>query len=199
MNPAIPLDKRQIIVQNAKQDLKNIKEVASVTQRTQFASCWYLAKGESKAMWNLYSECGSVAIRFVAKDLIELMKNQAKKEQDKSIEYMTIGNVYYRDLYPPDLDSNILHESPNSFSINKKDSSYSHENEFRFVINIKELMPDNFGFGFNFPQFSSLDFKIITHPKTEKWKFLVLKKMLSKYNLENKLSKSNIPNLKLTQ
>jgi hypothetical protein len=192
MNPALPLDKRQQIAENAKRGLSNIKEVAMTTQRTQFSSCWYLSKRESRAMWDLYSDLGSVAIRFGAKELIELMKDQAKEVTDKNFNHMTIGNVYYRDLYPPELDPNKPSELPNSFSINKKDSSYSHENEFRFVINFEKVIPDNIGFGLKFPQLSSLNFNIITHPKTEKWKFMILKKLLSKYNLEKNLSKSNI-------
>jgi hypothetical protein len=198
MNPAIPLDKRQQIVANAKQGIKNIKEVASITQRAQFASCWYLSQRESRAMWDLYSDLGSVAVRFEAKELIQIIKDQARKDSDRNYNYMTIGNVYYRDLYPPEFDQNRPFEPQNNFSINKKDSSYSHENEFRFVINSKKVIAENIGFGLSFPSLSTLNFNIITHPKTEKWKFMVLKKLLMNYNLENKLSKSNIAIGKLT-
>jgi hypothetical protein len=126
MNPAIPLDKRQQIAANAKQGLEYIKEVASTTQRTQYASCWYLSSRESRAMWDLYSDLGSVAIRFEAKYLIQLLKDQAKIETNRNYSYMTIGNVVYSELYPPKLDPNKpLFESQDNFSINKKDSSFT--------------------------------------------------------------------------
>lgn len=192
-NPAITLEQRQIITDRAKKGLKDIIEVASKTQVSQFASCWYISHRESRAMWDLYSSSDSVALRFDGKELIQIIKNEAQNSKDANFDYMIMGNVYYRDLYPPNLTINSNSETPNMFSVNKKDSCYAHEKEFRFVVNRKKPDPKVIGFELDFPKLTSLRFNIITHPKMEDWKYLILRSLLEKFNIEKYLSKSVIP------
>jgi hypothetical protein len=199
LNPAFTHDQKLQIVFDAEQNLKYIKEVASITQIAQFASCWYLSKRESRAMWDIYCDNNSIALRFPANYLVNLIKNEAQKYKDTKFDHMIIGNVNYQDLYPPkDLnDPDYNSEKTNKFSVTTKDSSYSHENEFRFVAN--RIKPDirTFGVELDFPKLSTLDFHIITHPKIQDWKFELLQIFLEPYDLHNRLTRSSIPTARL--
>jgi hypothetical protein len=194
LNPAFSTEQRIQIIYSAKQNMQYIKEVASITQVSQFASCWYLAKRESRAMWDLFSDHSSVTIRFSATYLVDLIKQEAQNNQDKNYDHMLIGKINYQDLYPPKdpNDPDFSQEKTNLFSVTTKDTSYSHENEVRFVIN--RLKPDIniFGFELDFPMLSNLDFHIFTHPKMQVWKFKILYQLLERFDLQKKLVKSSI-------
>jgi hypothetical protein len=192
-NSAIPLEQRLLNADRAKKGLKDIKEVASITQVSQYASCLYISHRESRAMWDLYSSCDSVALRFEGKELIGIIKNEAQKNTDTNYDYMIVGNVHYRDLYPPDTTIHPMTEMPNMFSVNKKDSCYAHEKEFRFVVNRKKPDTKVIGFELDFPKMSTLSFNIITHPNMGNWKYIILRKLLEKFSIDKYLSKSVIP------
>lgn len=193
LNPAIPLEHRKMTVDRAKWGLEKIKEAALITQVSQYASCWYISNRESMAMWNLYSNCDSVALRFEAKYLIKTIKEESEKITDPNYDYMVVGNVCYRDLYPPDPYKNSNNGLPNMYSVNKKDTCYAHEKEFRFVVNRKKPNRKIIGFELNIPKLSTLNFNIITHPKMEDWKYKLLKRLLENYDLNKKMTKSVIP------
>ena len=150
-------------------------------------------------MLDIYCDKNSVAIRFPASFLIELIKTEDQNNQDKDFEYMIIDNVNYRELYPPkdpnDPDFNQLKR--NMFSVTTKDSSYSHENEYRFVVNRRRINSEILGFELNLPKRDTLDFHIIAHPKMPEWKFELLQNLLEKFDLKTRLSKSSIPKTRL--
>jgi hypothetical protein len=194
LNPAIPFEQRETTINEAKQGLNYIKEVALVTQVSQYVSCWYTSHRESKAMWDIYSNCDSVALRFDAVDLIKIITEAAENNSDKHYNYMLLGNVTYEDLYPPDP---INFDTQKTSSVTLKDTCYAHEQEFRFVINRTKPEPRDIGFHLVIPLLTSLKFNIITHPKMAQWKFDLLYQLLEKFDLHHRISKSVIPNGKL--
>ena len=199
LNPAFTHEQKLQIVFGAEQNLRYIKEIASITQITQFASCWFLSKRESRAMWDIYCDTNSVSIRFPAINFIDLIKVEAQKLINSNFDHMLIGNVTYQELYPPKdpNDPDYNERNRNLFPVTTKDSSYSHEKEFRFVVN--RIKPDFeiIGFELDIPKLSTLDFHIIAHPKMEEWKFKLLHTLLENYGLHTRLTKSSIPTAKI--
>ena len=103
-------------------------------QQTQFASCWFQGDRESMAMWKLYSKNDGVAIKFNAKELISSVIISAENFTNSDFKFLYLGPVEYKKIWP--FDPTEIFD--NKFSGLKKDKSYIHENEFRFVANVPE-------------------------------------------------------------
>jgi len=52
---------------------KVIIEDSEKYQKTQFANCWFAGEKESFAMWNIYSDFNSVAIRYNLQELLGIV------------------------------------------------------------------------------------------------------------------------------
>lgn len=170
---------------------ERIQSEIELQQKSQFASCWHIAKKESIAMWKLYSDKNSIAIRFKPSELIDKMIKKAEKDTNDDFAMFIYGCVDYVDMWPCDLfeekRTNIEHVAF------KKDLSYKHENEFRFVIVVKpECYQKYENFNCNIRDIDIGSFQIFASPFMDSWKYEVLEKMLINHSIENRLTKSKL-------
>ncbi|MBC8882790.1 DUF2971 domain-containing protein [Flavobacterium piscinae] len=141
-------------------------------------------------MWNLYSNPDSVAIKVNFETLRNCLSQSFSLFVSENNHGISIvgDEIKYLRLNP--FDENLKRQSLN-FSALKKDESYSHENEYRFLIisNNLEFRPQFFTIPINLEK---LKLTILSHPKMEPWKFENLKELLKLTNLNIELIKSPI-------
>jgi len=157
--------------------LKNFKTESLRKQKSQFLNCWIRSQRESVAMWNLYSNHDSVALKGKARDIIDYFRTSIKSQPELYPSYFFIcGSVKYLKLNPLDPFENPKLPKYSSF---KKDVAFDFEKEFRFLIATPsidaETNPSNIRFSI------SRDFidiiEIICHPEMERWKFNNIRNM----------------------
>ena len=119
------------------------------------------------------------------------MSLYTEKCNDKCIEKFIFGCVEYRPVYPPELNR---HEycPTNQWAAYKKDISYKHEQEYRFVIVTEKLDETKVGYEFPIRNFKYLDFKIRPHPQMQDWKVKNIKRMMRMMKCEDKFVESTI-------
>lgn len=177
-------DKEKMLqsIAELKQDHTALEKQYSDYQKNLFACCWYMGEKESVAMWNLYSNTDSVAIRFNADHLINLLAEIAAKE-DRHFTRMQYGSVEYADLgtHTPEPDNDCI-----GFL---KDDSFSHEQEFRFMTE-RNSGDDTLEYEVCLGDLKKIDFTVISHPKMEEWKIRNILNVLSCYELTEKFQPS---------
>lgn len=133
----------------------------STSQETQFASCWYLGDRESLAMWKIYSKNDGVAVKFNARELTNILIIAAENYTGSAFDSFIFGPVVYKNIWP--FDPNEIFDG--KYNALKKDKSYSHESEFRFIVSIKLENKGKYTF-FQHPigKLSDVNFEIVTNP-----------------------------------
>jgi len=168
---------------------KIIEEGTRQIQTTLFANCWFIGKKESFAMWNMYSDQNSVAIRYNPDQLLKLVIPLAESYTNEDFKAFLYGKVEYYDVWPFSFTKK--NDADNKYTPYKKDKSYIHENEFRFTVAVPHELAGKYEyFKLPFGDIAEDDFKIFANPKMEDWKFNNLKKLLEPYKLSDKLVKS---------
>jgi hypothetical protein len=140
-------------------------------------------------MWKLYSQKDGVALKFKARQLTDTIITVASSYTNTDFEYLLFGPVDYKNIWPYDYNETF----DAKFNALKKDKSYSHENEFRFVVVVpgdKKGIYQNFRLPIG--DLSSYEVEIITNPYMAPWEVENLKKLLEKYNLSNIVLKSKM-------
>lgn len=161
----------------------------SNSQLTQFASCWYLGNRESLAMWKLYSRNDGVAIKFPARELVDTLKAAAESYTNSDFKIFILGPVDYKNIWPFD-----PHEKfDGKFNALKKDKSYSHESEFRFIA-VTNIQTKGKYDSFKLPTGKLIGYKleIRTNPFMADYQKDILFKFLSKFGLSNCLTHSRM-------
>ena len=186
--------------------MNKIDDDLKIIQRFNFASCWVLCDGnrESVAMWNLYSNPNSIAMRIKYSEFKKLF------QLENIIDYGLTENIICSPIQYFDFqqDSKILEllESDTIDPIFLKDNSFEHEKEFRIVIKEKErdipkinykegisrkhidkLHNSNYeypGIKIELNNFMDYPFEIVFHPKSEDW---------AKSNIKEVVQKDTIP------
>ncbi|MFC4218608.1 DUF2971 domain-containing protein [Flagellimonas marina] len=162
-------------------------------QQLQFANCWFHGERESMAMWNLYSNKDSVAIKVVAEDFISYLTKAAAKfvEQNGYKVHFIADSVKYLHLNPFDPD---LSKQNFRYSAFKKDSSYKHEQEYRLLLYVHSKWQEDHKFKFiKFPLGDNdLQIEIVCHPLMQEWKRTNLENLVSKFNNDIHVKKSDI-------
>lgn len=157
-------------------------------QTTHFVSCWFCGERESLAMWNLYSNEDGVAIKIPFKYLITLLK------PDEKIKYVSsfyCGKVNYQDFRNTDPYSTNELSKVQKRAL-RKDVSFIHENEIRFVI--KKTKPENKLMILNSKKIdlNELKMNVICHPRMLDWKKKNIKKLLEEVHLSKSYVESEI-------
>jgi hypothetical protein len=172
--------------------LKNIENKNGHTenQNRQYVNCWYLGERESMAMWNIYSNEDSVAIKIkfeTANEEFYRAFQELISINGKRVD--VIGDqIVYLNLNPFNQDTD---KQNLEYSALKKDTSYEHEKEYRFLIYSEKL--DNQPLEFEVPIFiDKLELTVITHPKMNNWKIENIKRMINLSKVNVKLVKSSI-------
>jgi hypothetical protein len=170
---------------NIPQPLRTKLKVINAIQKTSFLSCWFAGQHESVAMWNLYSNADSVAVKIPFGQLC----SQLNVESNLKISAYYAGRVAYQDFKK-------IYKDPAANSVGKvalrKDTSYSHENEFRFVVRTNNHHNDVAGINSQPLNLSTLNMKVICHPRMAGWKKNNIKNLLDASGLKNALGESEI-------
>jgi len=191
-NPSIDKNIRDEHNRNNEKVQKEYEDESHDTQRTQYTNCWFKSNRESIAMWNLYSNRDSIALKVNAQNLIDYFKRNLQLQPLAFYpKYKFIcGEISYLRLNPFDSFEDPKLPIYNAF---KKDVAYDFEKEYRFLI-VTPTSESNSNPKF-FKYTISNDFikliKIVCHPEMENWKYNNLKKLCKKIGLP-KPAKSEI-------
>jgi hypothetical protein len=165
---------------------------ADYAQRKQFVNSWFYGERENMAMWSLYSNSDSVAIRvdlnLVYGELLSSFEN-AVKEHSRRISIVGDRISYFK-LNPFDPRQRIHLR----YSALKKDLSFEHEKEYRFLIYASPSYArrNHLTFAVKLDNFARLPFEVITHPMMEDWKRENISDLLRRYEVNFRLQPSDI-------
>lgn len=165
----------------------------AMEQKSQFSNSWFLSDRENIAMWNLYSNKDSVAIKVDVKNFIRNLENAVKAYEIDHPSYKYIcGEISYNRLNPwnPYNEDYKLR----AYSGFKKDIVFQHENEWRVLISIPEQGDLNYPGNLIMKYENILDIieEVTTHPQMEEWKYKNIESLLALHKIENKLKRSRV-------
>jgi hypothetical protein len=155
-------------------------------QKSTFLTCWFAEQRESVAMWNLYSNTDGVAVKIPFGKLATKLRVAAE-----GVSAFYGGMVEYLDL-------NKLFILPSGNDVQqikvalRKDHSFNHECEFRFVLRMKDHRNELSGIESAPLDFRQLGMKVVCHPRMSAWKRQNIKTLLSEYQLESAYQESTI-------
>lgn len=161
------------------------------SQKRQYVNCWYSDDRESMAMWNLYSNTDSVALKVTFKEIkVGLFDSFDSFISENGDRVNIIGQkVKYLKLNPFDAG---LPKQNIVYSGLKKDKSFEYEKEYRFLISTIDGL-DKIQPFYTIPiDIEKLNLTVVTHPNIEEWKFKNLQKLISLSNHKIKIEKSAI-------
>lgn len=165
--------------------ITNIKAI----QRSSFVSCWFLGKRESMAMWNLYSNTDGVAVKVPATSLFKHFEEVSESFFEVGASAFYGGKVDYQDF-------KTIGAEDDSASVPRvalrKDTSYEHEKEFRFVVRTKSGSEENESFTSTIDDLSILNMKVVCHPLMAEWKRNNIQQILKDAKLEKAFTLSEI-------
>ncbi|MFY0714667.1 hypothetical protein J1D01_13395 [Seonamhaeicola sp. NFXS20] len=177
-------------------------------QKSNFANCWFIGENsyESVAMWNLYSEPNSLAIKIKYSDFKKLLTEKGLLCFD-STRKVLCSPINYIDFQKPDLK-----KIKNIDSVFTKDISFKHENEFRIIVKEKEReiseinykpnlhrkkieklhneLWNYFGIELDFIDFDDFNFEIVHHPKSQDWAKKNIEEILNISDIKFKVNES---------
>jgi hypothetical protein len=137
-------------------------------QKNLFSSCWFVGNRESIAMWKIYSNPDSVAVRIRFKYLKDIFMKNRFSYNDLKIEQIILGKVNYFNYL--EHKKQLAKPKPGHFIAFSKDESFSNEKEYRIVVRLKEDNENHIaGIDLELSDFNQLPFEIVFHPKAEYW------------------------------
>lgn len=192
----------------------SLRDQRRIFQNTNFASCWYVSGHESVAMWQLYSNPDSVAIRIPYKQLVGELTNYSFSLPPQSYEKLRYGLIdYHRFNDLDELSTIVTKKDIQGFM---KDSSFQHEKEFRIMLQtvnnevkkvekkplvldeqIEKLNDklDTKLISLTLSNFNKLPFEIIFHPQSSRWHRENIIKIIDKFQLPFKTTESMLKNM----
>lgn len=150
-------------------------------QNRQYVNCWFTCERESMAMWNIYSNPDSVAIKLnFKKNKEKLIETFDKFVSKNGYRLSIIGDeITYLKLNPFDISTK---KQNLKYSAMKKDISFAYEQEYRFLIYTNDL--DKKPISFQIPlDLNEFELSVITHPTMENWKVENIRKLIKICNL----------------
>jgi len=212
-NPIFDTMRTYMTIDTLGNEMNKIEDELKIIQRFNFASCWVIGdkETESVAMWNLYSDSKSLAIRIKYSDFKKSILEKGYKTTGYKKELICSPIKYFNFQ-----DKNISEQNPNDLFDNVflKDISFQHENEFRIIarederpiepINYKanisrSHIEDVYNSSNNYPgikieliDFEKYDFEIIHHPKSTDWTKENINQIVKKFDINFKIKDSNL-------
>lgn len=180
------------------EDIKKLHDAVDpieteTSQKKQFVNCWFKGERESIAMWDLYSNSDSIALKVCPKSLIkEIEKNASQLIKENGNRINIIGDsVKYLKLNP--FESSSIKKS-NSYSGFNKDLAFKHENEYRFlIVALEEWTKDEDIQSFRMKiDVKNIDASLVCHPLMDKWKKSNIQKLLDSYGITINVEDSNV-------
>tara|TARA_R110002051_G_scaffold312794_1_gene388260 strand:+ start:198 stop:1061 length:864 start_codon:yes stop_codon:yes gene_type:complete len=193
--------------------MNKIEDELKKIQRFNYASCWVIGKKqtESVAMWNLYSDPKSLAIRIKYSDFKKnTLENGYKTNgMDKELICSPVNYLNFQDK------KNIAEYTNNLLdSVFLKDISFKHENEFRIIAREKEReipsiyykpnitrshieklhnsIYNNPGTKVELKNFEKYNFEIVHHPKSTNWTKENINEIIKKFKIGFDIYDSNL-------
>jgi hypothetical protein len=214
-HPAFDDMRQMFSINNLSGEMEQIDKEISKTQEFNFANCWVISKShsESVAMWNLYSQPNSVAIKIKYKDFKSLLQKNGLNPTTTTRESDIICSpVRYIDFQNSNQEQQKIKGIRDSVFF--KDISFKHEAEFRIIIREqpyekppikyrppvpKRVIEYKYNEKVNYPginmeliNFDDYPFEVIHHPKSQDWAKENVAKILGLSNLDLKLKDSNL-------
>lgn len=189
------------LIDNIKEKHPNLLEnheiksaFGTIMKRSQFVNCWFHDNRESMAMWNLYSNYDSVALKVKGQNLTNYLKETSEDFLQKNGYRISLlsNKVEYLPLNP--FDSNLPLQKRKYASF-KKDLSYKHEQEYRLLIYANQQLAydENNNKSYRLPiNLEKIDLEIICHPLMQKWKRENIHRIIEKFKRKIKIKKSSI-------
>jgi hypothetical protein len=157
-------------------------------QKSAFVSCWFFEERESMAMWNLYSDPDGVAIKVPFGKIKQLLK---PVENKMPINDFYCGRVNYQNFHQIDPS-----KDNDSFKVKKvalrKDKSFIHEKELRFVVRSYKYSGSETGLNSQPIKLKDLEIKIVGHPQMAEWKRNNIRQILRGIKLQGAFEESEI-------
>ncbi len=187
-------DVARLLTNQSNSKMARYKKESEKSQKSQFVNCWNKLERESMAMWNLYSNSNSIAIKLDGRKFIDNLKMIIENKTELlPNHYFSVGSVFYGKINPPDLINSTIF--PNRLNAFKKDVCFSHEEEYRLLI----CSPPSKKIDKN-PKFHKIklydsffdDIEIICHPKMEDWKFNNIECICKEFQIKPPPQKSKI-------
>lgn len=212
-NPIFDSVRQYMVIDTFGNEMNQIEDELKKIQRFHFANCWVIGnnKSESVAMWNLYSNPNSLAIKIKYKDFKEKVLEKGLGQIDKTREII-LAPVRYIDFQNMKEVWGLRNSLLDSVFI--KDISFEHEKEFRIVVKEKyrEIPMPNYkpnisrahidklhnsqydysGITLKLNDFKNYDFEIVHHPRSEKWAKENINNILEKFKIKFKVSESSL-------
>lgn len=158
-------------------------------QMTTYVSCWFYEQRESMAMWNLYSDLNGVAIKVPFGKLVTQFKHTDFNHQP--IDAFYTGRVDYQNFKT--VSPFVANERSKIPKVAlRKDSSFSHEKEVRFVIRTYQDLPKTKSVTTGSLSLSDLDLKVVCHPRMNSWKKKNIKELLRTAGIADAFQESEI-------
>lgn len=167
-------------------DANRIREEQNLIDRqmSYYALCWFLNHRESIAMWDLYSNSSSVALKINIKEFNEIWEYIIN---DKSL--VPVNRIYVNRVQYIDFKSNnilkIFNENEKVLGFHK-DISFEHEKEVRVLIKCRKKPNSKIdNFKIKSEKIRNIKIDLIFHPEMEEWKKDNIKKLVKNYQFEN--------------
>ena len=183
-------------------------------QRFNFANCWLLSRDnfESAAMWNLYSNPNSVAIKIPYKNFKELLLENGFDNNGFG-RRIICSPVNYKDFQNTNHIFNPDQEEIED-SVFQKDVSFEHEKEFRMILReeptdippleyheninnehiakIHKSTYDYPGISLELKNFEKYPFQVVHHPKSQDWAKTNIEAIIKQFNVPFSVSNSKL-------
>ena len=173
---------RDFVPKGLQSKLRSINAI----QKSTFLTCWFAEQRESVAMWNLYSNPDGVAVKIPFSSLAQKLKvahDSLSAFYGGSVEYLNL-NTLYTTRSGDDVQQTKV--------ALRKDNSFKHECEFRFVIRLKDHRNDLPGIDSEILDLKRLGMKVVCHPRMPAWKKQNIKTLLEQHDLRNAYQDSSI-------
>lgn len=164
---------------------------ATRRQERNYVNCWFTSQSESMAMWNLYSNKDSVAIKVEFSLLKKELEKSLKEFGESNPNLIILGeSIEYLQLNP--FDTNLCKQGF-KYSALKKDNAYIHENEYRLLINSVKIREEHRMPFYEVPfKLDELRLTVLTHPNMQPWQIENIKELVKLTNTKIKIEKSSI-------
>jgi len=177
-----------LIKEDAKNRLNNVRKRLLDGQRLHFVSCWFNSNRESDGMWRFYGKENGFAIKVSLKALEKSIQESVDINAVANNQFVRVGKIKYQDF------PNVMNNEPSNsvlYLAFRKDDAFSHENEYRIVFMDRTDYPQNYKF-YKIKNFSKLDITIICHPGMEHLEFLEAKIEFEKFGSNIHVKKSEL-------
>lgn len=172
---------------DAKPRLQNVLERLNQGQAKHYVSCWFNAQRESDGMWRFYGREDGFAIRVNRLEFQRKIQDSVNSNLSGA-QRIIAGRVKYQDYLKG--EQNIGGQTVLYLAF-RKDTSFSHENEYRFVIvDDSTKLPNHQYYKLN--SFSDLEVTIICHPGMPHENFLKAKEEFQKHGINITVKKSEL-------